>query len=170
MNKKKIVSIVLVILLIALIFILVIIERINYQKTLSNREEYDLVKDASTFFTIDDCANRYITYLSSKDTKNLLAIMNEKYVKDNGLNSSNIINILDTFNFGDHEVSFRTRKMYVKYLSKTVSEYYVYGEVYSDDIEDAYKMANYYLIISVDSDTLIFDVKPYDGKIFKENK
>ncbi len=60
--------------------------------------------------------------------------------------------------------------MYVNYLSNTVSEYYVYGEIYSDGIDDLQKLTDYYLAITVDSDTLLFDVKPYDGKVFKESK
>ena len=170
MNKNRIVSIILVALFAGLIFALVIIERINYQNSLSKKEKYDLVKDASEFFTIDDCANRYLTYLSDGDSKNLLAIMNEEYANDNNLNSSNIINRLDTHNFGDNVVSYKTRKMLMKKISDTVNEYYLYGEVYSDGIEDYYKMTDYYLIITLDSDTLVFDVKPYDGKVFKENK
>ena len=170
MNNKKTISIILVVLLISLVFILAIVERINYQKSLSGKIKYDLVKDASEFFTVDDCANRYITYLSSGDTKNLLAIMNEDYVNENGLNSNNIINRLDTANFNSHEVSFRTKKMLVRYLSNAISEYYLYGEIYVDSIDDYYKMMNYYLVITVDSDTLEFNVKPYDGAVFKENK
>lgn len=170
MNNKKTISIILVVLLIGLVFALVIIERINYQNSLPKKDKYALVKDASEFFTIDDCANRYITYLSSGDAKSLLSIMNENYVNENGLNSNNIINRLDTSNFRDNEVSFKTRKMLVKYLSDTVNEYYLYGEIYFDGIDNYYKMTNYYLIITVDSDTLEFNVKPYDGAVFKENK
>lgn len=170
MNRKKMISIILAVLLVGLVFTLVIIERINYQNSLSGREKYDLVKDASIFYTIDDCANKYISYLSSGDTKNLLAIMNEKYINDHNLNSNNIINMLDTHYFRDNLVSFKSKKMYVNYLSNTVSEYYVYGEVYSDGIDDLQKLTDYYLVITVDSDTLLFDVKPYDGKVFKESK
>ena len=60
--------------------------------------------------------------------------------------------------------------MYQEVIYDSVTKYYLQGIIYKDEIDDAQKIANYYLIITIDGDTLIFDVTPYDGRVFKEKK
>ena len=170
MKKNKIVSIVIVISLILLLFILLLIERKNYQEKQGQKSRLSLVTDASIFFTVDECANRYISYISDNNSKNLMSIINKDYARDYNLNINNIISKIDTYNFKDNIITFKTKKMYQEVISDSVTKYYLQGIIYKDKIDDAQKIANYYLIITIDGDTLIFDVTPYDGRVFKEKK
>ncbi len=169
-RKNKIISISLIIALILLLCILLLIERKNYQNNLKQSNRGSIVKDASVFYTVDRCANKYINLIADGNSKDLMTVMNKDYIKDYNLNTNNIISKIDVRNFQDASVSFKTKKMYQEIVSENLTKYYLYGEVYRDGIDDIQKICDYYLIVSINADTLVFDITPYDGKIFKENK
>ena len=168
--NKRLGSIILVVILIAIVFALIIVERIKYQNEMKLRNNLYIVNNYSVFFTLDDCANRYIEYISSGDVKDLELLLNKDYVKENNINSGNMLDIVDDIGFRDNYASIKTKKVLAKKVSDNVTKYYLYGEIYLEGIDDDVKYGDYYLEINIDSDTLIFDVRPYDGKVFKEAK
>ena len=52
--------------------------------------------------------------------------------------------------------------------SKKVNKYYIKGVLYEDSIDGSSKAGDYYLIVTIDNSQKLFDITPYDGKIFKE--
>ena len=49
-----------------------------------------------------------------------------------------------------------------------VNKYYIKGVLYEDSIDGSSKAGDYYLIVTIDNSQKLFDITPYDGKIFKE--
>ncbi len=169
MKNKKVVSICLLVILAILVFALVIVERVKYQNNLDTEGKVYNIDNYSVFFTVDECANRFIGYISSGNTENLLLLLNKEYIQKYGINSSNVIDKIDTMNFKDKIITMQTKKVLAKKISNNVVKYYISGELYLDEIDETTKYGNYYLEINIDSDTLIFDITPYDGRIFKES-
>ena len=167
MKNKKTISIVLSIILAVLVFALIIVERIKYQNSLDSEGKVYSVDNYSVFFTVDECANRFIGYISNGDKENLLLLLNKEYIENNGINSNNVINKIDTMKFKDKMITMQTEKVLAKKVSNNVMKYYVSGKLYMENIDETTNYGNYYLEINIDSDTLVFDVSPYDGKIFK---
>ena len=52
--------------------------------------------------------------------------------------------------------------------TKKVNKYYIKGVLYEDSIDGSSKAGDYYLIVTIDNSQKLFDITPYDGKIFKE--
>lgn len=59
--------------------------------------------------------------------------------------------------------------IYVEDISENITKYYVKGNLFQDDMDTQIKLKEYYIIINIDNENKLFDVTPYDGKIFKEN-
>ena len=58
--------------------------------------------------------------------------------------------------------------MYYEKLSNNIYNYYVYGKLKKDTIDNNDLGTDYYLIVKIDKEKLLFSVTPYNGEIFKE--
>ncbi len=163
MKDKRTVSILLVVALVVLVLALIIVERKKYQNNLDLTNKAHAVDNYSTFFTVDDCANRFVEYLSSGNKDNLLLILNKEYVEQNNINSSNVLDKIDTKKIYGKLISFKSKEILSKKVSDNVTKYYVSGKLYQDAIDELTEYSDYYLEINVDSETLIFDVIPLSG-------
>lgn len=127
-----------------------------------------LVDNYSDFFTANGCATKYINYLTSENKDALMKVLNESYINKNKITNENILTKLD--NFSGRSLTFSTSKMYEEKLSKKVIKYYLKGVLYEDTIDGSSKVGDYYLIVTIDNNQKLFDITPYDGKMFKEEE
>ena len=155
---------------VALILALFIIVRIQDKKAQAerdaeaNKEKYVLVNDKSTFFTVESCANRYILSLCNNNTDDLLKLIDQDYIENHGLNKNNIVKHLGAL---DDLYTIKAKKMY--YVTKgNIKQYYVYGLIRKNFINEYDYGKDYYLIVNVDSAKQLFSIEPYDGEYFKE--
>ena len=58
--------------------------------------------------------------------------------------------------------------MYEESLSKKVNKYDIKGTLYEDAIDGSTKSGDYYLIVTIDNSQKLFNITPYDGKMFKD--
>lgn len=131
-----------------------------------NETKIKLVENYSDFFTVNGCATKYINYLTSEDNDALIKVLNETYAEKNSITKENVLTKLD--NFSGRSLTFNANKMYEEVLDKKVKKYYVKGFLKEDTIEGSSNVGEYYLIITIDNGKKLFDVTPYDGKMFKE--
>lgn len=130
----------------------------NTSERLQKERKYVPVDNASTFFTVASCANRYIEYLSSRDVNSLKLVLNSKYNIDEEMNK---------FNESDVAYTIKVKKIYQAKMNKNNVKYYVYGLLRKDQIDEFDFGTPYYLIIDIDTDSYTYTVSPYDGKVFE---
>lgn len=157
-NKKNILIILGVIVAIILIIIRLFIGS-------SNDRDINIVKSSSRFYTVSNCVSRYINYLYSEDTDNILLILDSSYKKKNKINSDNLFDKIGKL---DEFYDFEARKMYEEVVNEHLVKYYVYGYLNINDIfNNESSSKDYYIIIYLDSKNSTYSVEPYDGKLFK---
>jgi len=168
MNKeernKKILAIVIII---AVVFLG--IYKIFFEKNIVEEEKIDtktisVLKDNSRFFTVSSCVSKYISYLSEKNTENLLILLSNEYKTNNSINSNNLYNYVGIM---DGNKTFSPKKMFEQRISKTIYKYYVSGFIEEDLMESISSDQPYYLIVILDESNMTFAIEPYDGSLFK---
>lgn len=162
MKDKKTLGIILSSVIIILIVILIIISHFN-----TNEGKLKIVDDYTIFFTVDDCVNNFLNYVTEGERDILLNLLNTKYKKENNISENNILEKIDNLNILNNNVTFRAKMMYEKRNNKYI-EYYVYGKIYKDDMDEIKYLSDYYIIININTKEKTFSVTPYDGKVFKE--
>lgn len=123
----------------------------------------EIVRSSSKFYTVSNCVSRYLNYLYSEDTDNILLLLNSTYKKNNNINSNNLFDKISKL---DDSYDFEARKMYEKVINEHIVKYYVYGYL-SNNYFDYDNQIEYYIIIYLNSKDFTYSVEPYDGNIFK---
>ena len=123
-----------------------------------------IVTDQSDFYTISSCVSKYLNYLCSDDSKDLIILLSDEYKKENSITEDNINDFID---FLDGLYSFNPKKMYVQRKSKNVYKFYVYGLIEQDLMDIDSVGSDYYIIIILDKKNGTFAVEPYSGEMFK---
>ncbi len=166
MDKLKNKNIILIIILVALLTILFILSK-KENKTLNdnNNSNYKIVTNANDFFTIEGCINRYIDVLSNKESDNMMKLLDSDYVKKELITNNNVFNKINPL---DSIYKFSAKKMYYEKINKDNYKYYVYGKLKKELINGNDLGTDYYVIINMNKEKLLFSVTPYDGLIFKE--
>ena len=163
-RNKKILAIVLVI---AVLFLG--IYKLFFEKNMVEEEKIDtktisVVKDNSRFFTVTSCVSKYINYLSTHDTENLLVLLDNSFKEENSIDSNNLYNYINPITGIN---TFTGKKMFEQRLSKTAYKYYVYGYIQQELMDTISPKQDYYLIIILDEENMTFSVEPYNGDMFK---
>jgi hypothetical protein len=152
------------------IFLFIILFTINKygNKTTTNEKTENgtyLVSNYSRFFTISGCANKYVGFLSNKNSESLYKLLSKSYIKKHNITKENILSNLD--DFGGDIYNFEARKMYAKNINSNTIRYYVYGYLNKQLMDSYFEPKDYYLIIDLDINNSLFSVTPYTGNIFK---
>lgn len=164
-KKRRNIIIILAVFTALLYFAIFMIADKNSKRT-SLKENTTIVTDYSEFYTVDSCANKYIGFLSSKNSASLLNVLDSKFKREQKVTQDNVLNILPTVATG---TSFTTKEMYKVALNDKRTKYYLHGflEVGGMDITDVNRTPGY-LIVYLDRENTLFSIEPYDGKEFKE--
>lgn len=156
-NSKKYTILIFIVILLGIFLIIVIND--EKIKGAIQKDEYKVVNNASNFFTIEGCVNKYISSLYQKNTEDILTLLNEEYKETHGINETNIFNYIETFK---NETTFNAKKMYIK----DNTSFYVFGYLMEETIDSFNILDNYYLIVNINKENNTFNVTPYNGKIF----
>ena len=165
---KKYKDYIIIIIILSLIVIsLTVLSKLNKDDEKNNTEiliKYKLEEDYSKFFTVNSCIYKYIEYLTKKDTTNILKVLNEEYVINNGINDTNLYNYMDNL---EGIYTFNSKKMY-KDDTKDITKYYIYVYLIKETINGSTDKKEKYFILNLDENNLTFDIMPSDSKIFSE--
>ncbi len=170
---KKNLLIIIVILIIGIICIWNLLNKENNQENnitqneVLEQNEYTEVKSATSFFTVQECVNKYLNYIVEEDEKSIYRILDEQYINDFNVTESNVLNKVEDIN---ESVNFSAEKMYVSGLGEDYQTYYVSGTLSNDgeDLIDT-EVEKLNITINLDLDNMIFSVIPYGyGGIFYE--
>lgn len=162
-------NMVLIVIFLILVFVgISIYEERNNVKPLAENNNITLVEDYGRFFSISNAANKYINYLNKQNIGNLMILLDINYKNKNNITNENLLHnlsLLDT----KKEYNFGAQKMYQEDLSKNIIRYYIYGYLSEIAMENIVGYQDYYLIIDLNTENMLFSITPYDGKIFKED-
>lgn len=165
MRKIKIKDALLLILFIILLFVAIYVVSVDQKNKNLQLNKMILVDNSSTFFTIEGCVNKYVNALSSSNPDDLVKLLDQNYMKENGITKDNVE---DKIGYLDGIYTFSAKKMYRKNISDIYTKYYVYGKIRQDIIDEYDLGEDYYVIVTVNNKSNLFSVTPYDGKYFKE--
>lgn len=167
MEKKKDYTLLIIIcvLLLSVAVLLFLNNNDEEENILSKEPKYKLVDDYSRFFTINSCAYKYITYLSSNKTDDLISVLDEEYVSKNNIDTNNVYNYVNKLS-GNY--SFKSKKIFYQDSDDKIIKYFVYGYLIEETINGIGTKQDYYLIVNLDTENQLFSVSPYDGDLFKE--
>ena len=166
-DKSKLLAIFLVLLTIIVVTISFISKR-----QISNESKINIVIKPSSFFTVNSCLNRVITYISKKDAKSLISTLDGNYIKDNNITEENVLN---QFEINLENPTFVSKKMYYQKINQNITKYYVAGILKENILHDydpvEKEPTQYtYFIVNLDSDNGIFTIEPYNGTIFMDGE
>lgn len=119
--------------------------------------EVTRVKNRNDFFTVTNCVDRYITYLSRKDADILYNYLDEQYRKTNGITKQNILENIQTLN---DFYKFKAREMYILKDSNEIEQYFVYGTLTLEATGDDEQETKFYISIKLDKTNNTFSVIP----------
>ena len=139
-------------------------KKVDDNKT--SNDSYIILNNASRFFTMEGCVNKYITALSNKDINSLLKLLDNDYIKDNKITNENVLNIIKPL---DGIYNFKAKKIYYEKINSKYTKYYIYGLIQKDALDTYDLGTDYYVVLIVDNNKDIFHVVPYDGELFKES-
>lgn len=163
MKDNKILKIMLIIVLIIILLILAILyinsktQKQTIVKAPEKQKEIVIVKNRNDFFTVANCVDKYITYLTTKEKEILYNYLDEEYKKQNNITMNNIYSYVKTF---DDYYKFKAKEMYVCELSSTISQYYVYGTLTIESTGDDEEEMPFYISIKLDKANNTFSVIP----------
>lgn len=145
MNNKRVNIILVVIFVIAIgLLFLILNKRENDKKVpVDDKIVYKLVNEYNTFFTIENCANKFYNVLSVNDTESINYLLDESYQGD------------FENKYQDMNVSIKVNEMYYH-----DNDYYLKGYVYQELINGINKLKQEYMLIKLDDSNDLFSVVP----------
>lgn len=159
--------------LLIIVLVIVGVFSLVYTLFIENKEEGDetvdnpsvlVVNDYNRFFTVSSCVSKYINYLTTKNTDNLLILLSSEYKENNSIDSNNLYNYIDVI---EGNKTFSARKMFEEQVNNNVYKYYVYGSIQEEKLGSVSDKEDYYLIVILDESNMTFAIEPYDGVLFK---
>lgn len=171
-----------VILIIILILIIGIIGLLVYKT--QNKEENEInnntqieeiskimrVDNASMFFTVENCINKYLTYLYNKDADIIFNLLDENYKTELGISKQNVLQYVEELN-GIY--TFSAKDMYYE-KNGDIQKYYVTGEIAADgliEIVSESSSIKFNITVILDMSNNTFTVIPYGyGGMYYEEK
>ena len=142
-------------------------EVINQQETNQNIsqdntiEEMSLseVTNASRYFSIKSCVDKYMEYISNQNKDAILGVLDVDYVSDNDITEENVLEFV-TQNSNNTTLDFDIQKMLISNNNNNDNEdietYYVYGIIRSQDGN----RKDGYLTVKIDMENLVFCIIP----------
>jgi hypothetical protein len=161
MNLKFNKNFIYIILLCAFAIILIILVNNDDKSSIEKlNDKYKVVNNASNFFTIENCINKYINVVKNKDTDSIMLLLNNDYKIEKNVTIENVYNFTPDIT---KRTTYQAQKMYNKSNSY---QYYVSGYFMEETIDSLKIKDNYYFIVSINKNDGTFNITPYEGDIF----
>ena len=120
------------------------------------QEEYSVEKErnATRFFTVQDCIQTYIDAINNNDAQAILNKLSTTYKEDNSIHESNISNLINLYNGN----TFTAKEMEIL-RGDRIFQYRVYGYLTNDQGRQYM-----YLKVKTDKNNRTFEIEPYIGE------
>lgn len=172
---KIIILVIAIIIILIMITLLVIIltkkDNVHYPEETELQQDtqtVERVKNRNDYFTVSNCVDKYITYLTTKQKDILYNYLDEEYRQKNNITEDNIYSHIETLN--DY-YKFKAKDIYVRELQSGISQYYVYGTLTIESTGDDEEEIPFYISVKLDKTNNTFSIIPdtyIDGLEVKE--
>ncbi len=176
---KKILILLIILLMVLLIILLIkkdiIIqenkEKINYNGQFEKEEYYTEVTNPVMYFTVKECLDKYVNYLSEYNNDILYNLLEDSYKNENGITMENLSNYIQKI---DENSVAKIQRMYVE-EKDNIQTYFIYAKLVIDDnlngdITKSESSKDFYITIILDINNKTYAVIPNDGGVFNETK
>ncbi|MBQ7104820.1 MAG: hypothetical protein IJN90_03085 [Bacilli bacterium] len=129
------------------------------EETLVKEYEVFAIKDENRYLSITSAITTYINNVRAKNVDNLMVILDKKYVEENKINLSNVLDILEKY---DTNYIVNIREIYQVMEFDDITIYYLKGRIMREifeSYEQEYIRDNYYKI-TINENTLAFAIAP----------
>lgn len=164
------------IILISLLIIVIIVVLIIINKLKKNEENLEFTKQENPeltttldimelenekeFFTVEECVNKYFETLDKNNANGVYNLLNDKYIEQNSINTSNVLQKVYQLKSGFEE--FFVKDVYYREVSyDTEYQYYIYGELLGENYST---ITPVYIIANLDFMNNSFNIS-FDGQI-----
>lgn len=126
----------------------------------TNYEKLTYVNEYSEFFSISNYINKYINYVSNKNTEATFSLLDKNYLEDKLINKENIFNIIKQYEKG---VSVNITD--IKYVNiKNNIIYYVHGNLIKNNYDEIIKLNDSFDVIFLfDKENNTYSIYPLDN-------
>lgn len=133
-------------------------EKITFTNNIANNEKTERVNNATEYFTVQSCVNKYLTYAFNKDKDSLYKLLDDSYIKESDIKPENVLNYIE-----DVKYSYSFDATEINYVQlKEVKKYYVSGYAYEEDIDGLItNRVKIGITIILDMENKTFSVIPY---------
>ena len=121
--------IILAVILLVLGIISIVKKSKNYATNTETGIKLETVKDYSTFFTVENCINKYINALSNSNGEDAFNLLTNEYKNLISINKDNVDEKLD---YLDGNYVYEARNIFEKNIDNNIKEYYIYGLLKED--------------------------------------
>lgn len=132
----------------------------------NSKIEVQYVTNPTMFFTVENCINKYISYVAEQNSEAVYSVIDEEYKKQNGITINNTL--ANSIQLSSNNYSFVSQAMLE---DKNVAyQYYVRGllveEIYGDENFEGEKR-EYGLIVKLDVENNTYSIIPSEvGEYF----
>ncbi len=119
---------------------------------------FSTVKDYQIYFNVNNLINKFYDNLIINNAKEVIGVLDEKYVSNNGINGTNISSFFKT-NY--HSMTYYSKMMYVK-SNDQIAYYFVSGEEQLYDMVDErlYEVENVFYLVTIDKVNDAYSIMP----------
>lgn len=179
MKKLKTFIVILITILIIIVAVIVLLKHQVLKKSedkvnnnVQVEEELNImqVNNASMFFTVENCINKYLSYLYSQNTEVIFNLLEEGYKTKFGINKTNVLQYVEQL---DGSYVFTAEDMYYP-KNGDIQTYYVTGKISEDGlIENSFnnEYIEFNTTVIMDMENSTFTIIPYGyGGMYYEEK
>lgn len=133
----------------------------------NQNQKIEKVNSASAYFTVQSCVNKYINYVTSKDTDSILKLLDSSYIKENDITKSNVLEKIENIS---GFIIFEAKKMYVEEIDENNKIYYVSGSLKEEGLETYTTIDDkFYITVNMNFNDNIFSIIPFGNEgLFNE--
>ena len=140
-------------------------------KIQDTKVNYEKVKSATSFFTVQSCINKYLSYINANDNESVFKILDEEYLLKNKITKQNVFENIKRYDNG--AITFQADKMYMEQIDDDNIKYYVHGIVKNSFIEELSDKIiiddNFQIIVKLNFENMVYSVMPLEnGGMFNE--
>lgn len=131
------------------------------------------INDENRYLSITSAITTYVNNIRARNAENLMIILDKKYVEENQINASNVIDILEKY---EDSYIVNIREIYKIISFDDITIYYTKGRIMEEQFgtfKQDYVRDNYYKI-TINENTLAFAIAPltkeeYSNKVGDDN-
>lgn len=112
-------------------------------------------RNASVFFTIDACIQKYLEYIKNNDNSAVYDLLDSEYINDEKISNNNVIRYVNEYN---NEKKYQTKLVYTLSGNQYVT-YFVKAQIDREDV---------FYVVNTDLNSHSFSIRPVSSEYFSK--